>query len=68
MGYKIALYPVSALLSVAARLQDVYAQLLSSAGLDPATPRESFSGYNEIVGLPQMLADAAALTQEAESP
>lgn len=68
MGYKIALYPVSALLSVAARLQDVYAQLLSRAGPDPAAPRESFSGYNEIVGLPQMLADAAALTQEAESP
>ncbi|MBI1262830.1 MAG: carboxyvinyl-carboxyphosphonate phosphorylmutase [Rhizobiales bacterium] len=68
MGYKIALYPVSALLSVTACLQDVYAQLLSGTGLDPATRRQSFSGYNDIVGLPRMLADAAALTQEAESP
>ncbi|MBS0277586.1 MAG: isocitrate lyase/PEP mutase family protein [Proteobacteria bacterium] len=56
MGYKIALYPISALLAASAALEQVYATLLGGAG----QPRErvTFSQYNDIVGLPDLLATA----------
>jgi 2-methylisocitrate lyase-like PEP mutase family enzyme len=56
MGYKIALYPISALLAASAALEQIYAKLLGGA----AQPRErvTFSQYNEIVGLPEFLATA----------
>jgi len=56
MGYKIALYPISALLASAAALEQVYAKLLGGK----AEPRErvTFTQYNEIVGLPDFLATA----------
>jgi 2-methylisocitrate lyase-like PEP mutase family enzyme len=56
MGYKIALYPISALLACATALEQVYSKLLSGK----AEPRErvTFSQYNEIVGLPDFLATA----------
>lgn len=56
MGYKIALYPISALLAASAALELAYAKLLGPA----AQPRErvTFSQYNEIVGLPGFLATA----------
>ncbi|HWA29446.1 MAG TPA: isocitrate lyase/PEP mutase family protein [Rhizomicrobium sp.] len=56
MGYKIALYPISALLAAAASVEQVYARLLGH----PAEPRErvSFAQYNAIVGLPDFLATA----------
>jgi 2-methylisocitrate lyase-like PEP mutase family enzyme len=56
MGYKIALYPISALLAASAALEQVYAKLLGG----DAQPRErvTFSQYNEIVGLPDFLATA----------
>lgn len=56
MGYKIALYPISALLAASAALQRVYARLLGGK----AEPRErvTFSQYNDIVGLPDFLATA----------
>lgn len=56
MGYKIALYPISALLAASAALEQVYAKLLGGAG----QPRErmTFSQYNDIVGLPDLLATA----------
>jgi 2-methylisocitrate lyase-like PEP mutase family enzyme len=59
MGYKIALYPISALLACAAALEQVYSKLLSGK----AEPRErvTFSQYNEIVGLPDFLATAKRL-------
>jgi len=58
LGYKFILYPISALLAVTRRLQDVYAALLSGdrAGVDHARAR--FGEYNEIVGLPEYLAQA----------
>jgi 2-methylisocitrate lyase-like PEP mutase family enzyme len=56
MGYKIALYPISALLAASAALEYAYAKLL---GAD-VRPREraTFARYNEIVGLANHLATA----------
>ena len=58
LGYKIILYPVSALLAATRRLEETYAALLSGerASLDGA--RASFAHYNDIVGLPEYLAQA----------
>jgi len=56
MGYKIALYPISAILSAAAALEKVYADLLGGTAEQRA--RVTFSQYNEIVGLPDFLATA----------
>lgn len=60
MGYKIALYPISALLAASAMLEETYARLLDR----PTTQRErvTFSQYNEIVGLPDFLATAKRFT------
>lgn len=64
IGYKIALFPVSALLAVTARLQGVYAALLKGEGLPDADPRVTFQRYNELIGLNDMLADAAAINEK----
>ena len=56
MGYKIALYPISALLAASAALEQVYAKLLGTQAKPRA--RVTFSQYNEIVGLPDFLATA----------
>lgn len=63
IGYKIALFPVSALLCVTQKLESVYANMLKADQLPDDEARVSFSRYNEIVGLPELLAEAA----EAES-
>lgn len=54
MGYKIALYPISALLAASAAYEKVYAGLLDL----PVKSRErvTFSEHNDIVGLPDYLA------------
>lgn len=63
LGYAIALYPISALLCVARRLQSVYATLLSTGrGLAPDAERLDFAEYNRLVGLDTLLADAARAT------
>jgi 2,3-dimethylmalate lyase len=56
MGYRLLLYPISALLSVAQRLEEVYARLLAGerAALDAG--RASFAHYNAIMKLPELLA------------
>jgi len=61
MGYKIAIFPVSALLSVTERLQTLYADMLAANKLPIDTPRVTFQKYNEVIGLGDMLAEAAAL-------
>jgi len=50
-GFKLALYPIGALLAAAERLETAYRALLAPdyAG---AMPRASFAHFNEIVGLP----------------
>jgi len=57
MGYKIALYPVSALLAASKALERAYARVLSSGTDDPAA-RFRFTDYNDVVGLPDYLARA----------
>ncbi len=61
LGYKIVLYPISALLAVARRLEGVYAALLHAR---TTGERVSFSEYNEIVGLPEYLVLATALKDD----
>ncbi|HEY5339044.1 MAG TPA: isocitrate lyase/phosphoenolpyruvate mutase family protein, partial [Rhizomicrobium sp.] len=56
MGYKIALYPISAVLAAAAAYEHVYARLLGGKAQPRA--RVTFAQYNEIVGLPGLLATA----------
>jgi 2-methylisocitrate lyase-like PEP mutase family enzyme len=56
MGYKIALYPISALLAASAALEQIYAKLIGT-NAEPRA-RVTFSQYNEIVGLPDFLATA----------
>ncbi len=64
LGFKIAIYPVSALLAVTKRLQEVYATLLRGEGLAANEPRVTFQTYNELVGLPELLASAAKIAGE----
>jgi 2-methylisocitrate lyase-like PEP mutase family enzyme len=61
LGFKIALYPVSALLAAAKTLEKVYAGLLTGKALAPEE-RVRFAHYNDIVGLAawRELADKAA--------
>jgi 2-methylisocitrate lyase-like PEP mutase family enzyme len=61
MGYKIAVFPVTALLAVTKRLQDVYGALLLDGKLPDGEDRVTFQRYNELIGLPEMLAEAADL-------
>lgn len=65
LGFKIAIFPVAALLAVAKRLEEIYALLLKGEGLPAGTSRVTFQRYNEIVGLPGLLASAASLSGEA---
>jgi len=51
LGFKIALRPISALLSVADTLERVYAALLAGGETPPA--RASFAHFADIVALPQ---------------
>lgn len=66
LGFKIALFPVSALLAVTARLQSVYDTLMKGEGLPADEPRVTFQRYNELIGLGDMLADAAAISEKTE--
>jgi 2,3-dimethylmalate lyase len=56
MGFKIALYPISAVLAAAAAYEEIYAKLLGREA--EARPRVTFAQYNAIVGLPDFLATA----------
>jgi len=63
MGFRIVLHPISALLAVTRRLEEVYDRLLKGdrAALDGA--RASFGHYNDVVGLPEFLAVTKRLTE-----
>ncbi|MCF8469370.1 MAG: isocitrate lyase/PEP mutase family protein [Parvibaculum sp.] len=67
LGFRIALFPVSALLAVTARLERVYATLMKGEGLPDGEERVTFQRYNEVIGLNDMLADAAAIMKKTES-
>lgn len=65
LGFKIAIFPVAALLAVTKRLEEVYGLLVKGEGLPAGASRVTFQRYNEIVGLPELLASAARLSGEA---
>ncbi|PKQ06364.1 MAG: carboxyvinyl-carboxyphosphonate phosphorylmutase [Alphaproteobacteria bacterium HGW-Alphaproteobacteria-12] len=67
LGFKIALFPVSALLAVTARLERVYTTLVKGEGLPDGEERVTFQRYNELIGLSEMLADAAAIMKKTET-
>lgn len=56
MGYKILLYPISALLTVTRRLEEIYDLLLKGNRTSLDSNRSTFSHYNEIMRLPELLA------------
>jgi 2-methylisocitrate lyase-like PEP mutase family enzyme len=63
IGFKIVLYPISALLTVTRRLEDTYAALLGGNRAHLDAHRARFAEYNAIVGLPELLAGAAKLAE-----
>ena len=63
LGYRIILYPISALLAVTRRLEEIYDLLLSGQRNDLDSGRASFDHYNEIMNLPEMLAVTKALSK-----
>lgn len=67
LGYKVAIFPVSALLSVTERLQTLYADMLSAHKLPLDTKRVSFQKYNELIGLNELLAEAAAFDESKDA-
>jgi len=58
MGFRIVLYPISALLNVARRLETLYGELLDGRGSGLPRDRFGFVEYNALVGLPEILAFA----------
>ena len=56
LGYKIILYPISALLAVTKRLEEAYDLLLAGRRTDLDGARSSFGHYNDIMNLPELLA------------
>ena len=63
LGYRIILYPISALLAVTRRLEEIYELLLTGQRRDVDSGRSSFDHYNEIMNLPEMLAVTEALSK-----
>ncbi|MBI1238847.1 MAG: carboxyvinyl-carboxyphosphonate phosphorylmutase [Alphaproteobacteria bacterium] len=61
LGFRIALFPVSALLSVARTLETSYRDLLSLGRLPEQQERMGFAAYNEALGLSDYLARADGL-------
>jgi 2-methylisocitrate lyase-like PEP mutase family enzyme len=61
MGYRIALYPITALLAAARRLEEVYEKVVAE-NADTVAERVSFRAYNDIVGLSETVVFDAAMT------
>jgi 2-methylisocitrate lyase-like PEP mutase family enzyme len=51
MGYRLVLYPISALLAAARAAQRVYGAIVAQGKPDATIERVAFAAYNEIVGL-----------------
>jgi 2-methylisocitrate lyase-like PEP mutase family enzyme len=66
MGYTIALYPVSALLSVAQTLRQCYDGLGERGRVEPGAARMTFQEYNRAVGLDQILPSAVSPVRAGE--
>jgi 2-methylisocitrate lyase-like PEP mutase family enzyme len=63
LGYKIVLYPISALLAVTRRLEEAYDLLLKDERKTLDGGRASFAHYNEILKLPELLAVTRRLAE-----
>lgn len=63
MGYRIALYPITALLAAAKTLEDAYSKVVAGRA-DQVAARLKFAEYNDVVGLAEAMASGA--TREAE--
>ncbi|HEY4940386.1 MAG TPA: isocitrate lyase/phosphoenolpyruvate mutase family protein [Rhizomicrobium sp.] len=61
LGYRIVLYPISALLGITRRLEEIYDLLLAGNRKSLDASRSSFTHYNEIMKLPELLAVTKAL-------
>lgn len=61
LGYRIILYPISALLGITRRLEEIYDLLLAGNRKNLDGSRSSFAHYNEIMKLPEFLAVTKAL-------
>jgi 2-methylisocitrate lyase-like PEP mutase family enzyme len=59
LGFAIALYPVSSLLVVARTLQETYAAMLANERLPRDVPRLRFREYNRMIGLDELMPEAA---------
>lgn len=58
MGYRLVIFPVSALLRAAQALADTYAEIRSEGRPHEEAPRFTFDGYNAALGLRELLAQA----------
>jgi 2-methylisocitrate lyase-like PEP mutase family enzyme len=63
LGFKILLYPISALLAVTRRLEAAYVQLLKGERQELDSNRVTFDHYNAIMKLPELLAVTNALAR-----
>lgn len=59
MGFSLAIYPVSALLVVSKVLQTTYASMQQNRRLPDSVARLSFADYNRMVGLENLIPEAA---------
>ena len=60
LGFALILYPISALLAVSRVLQTVFAGMRRDGKLSEDIPRQTFSGYNSLIGLDELLPSATA--------
>lgn len=58
LGFALALYPVSALLVVARRLEETYARMREAGRLPDGADRMSFGDYNRMIGLDELMPSA----------
>jgi len=63
LGFKILLYPISALLAVTRRLETAYEHLLKGERKELDSDRATFDHYNTIMKLPEFLAVTNALAR-----
>ena len=63
LGFKILLYPISALLAVTRRLETAYEHLLKGERKELDSNRATFDHYNAIMKLPEFLAVTNALAR-----
>lgn len=58
MGFQLVIHPVSALLVVARRLQEIYAAMKGARRLPDVERRLKFAEYNSVIGLDQLVPSA----------